>query len=270
MIDKILLGVLLTTSLIWADTDSDMDGVIDRLDKCADTPFLSEVDASGCLTNTLTLIDPDERGDDTLEVDIGYGISNDEDAIDRHKQNLITLQVGYYLNDWSYTIRTGYYRTGDDNDFSDTTLKIKRRFTLTDSLKLSLGGSAKLPTYEFAGNKTDYTLYTSIVYYPTTQFSLLAGWSHTFVKDTESINPIKDTDSIYLGVGYLYNKDIYTNITYTQVESKFAKKHTDKAIIATLFYTISPKYFTTITYSQEIGEDDIDNKISLRFGWRVW
>ncbi len=261
---------MVITSMIYAESDSDMDGVVDSLDRCANTPFLSEVDALGCIINKLILIDPKQRADDTLEIDIGYALSSDEEALDRHNEYLLTLQIGYYLNDYSYTISTSYHKAKEDNGFSDTIIKIKRRFTLTDSLKLSIGGSAKLPSYDFLGNKTDYTLYSSIVYYPTTYLSLLAGWSHTFVEDRETIAPLKNTDNIYFGLGYLYNKDIYINMTYTQIESKFIKNHADKAIIASIFYTISPKYFTTIIYSQEIGDDDIDNKISVKLGWRVW
>jgi len=267
MIDKIVLGLMLISSLSFANLDSDMDGVIDSIDKCPNTPFLNEVDASGCTTNLLKL--PEERDDDTLEVDISYGFSNDEDTIDRDKQHLTKLQMSYYLNDWSYSINTGYFTTASSSGFSDTALKIKKRFTLTDSLKLSLGVGVKLPSYDFVGNQTDYSLYSSISY-SISKISLFAGWSYTFIEDEESIAPLKNTNTLYIGTGYFWNKDIYTNIAYTSIESKFEKNHADQSIIASIFYTINEKWFTTITYAQEIGEDNIDNKISLRLGYRVW
>lgn len=230
-------------------------------------PLLNEVDALGCTTNLLKL--PDERDDDTFEIDINYGFSNDEDTINRDKQHLTKLQISYYLNDWSYSINTGYFTTFNSSRFGDTVLKIKKRFTLTDSLKLSLGLGAKIPSYDFVGNKTDYSIYSSISY-SISKVSLFAGWSYTFIEDKETIYPLKNTNTIYIGGGYFWNKDIYTNIAYSSIESKFEKNHADQSIIASIFYTINDKWFTTLTYAQEIGEDDADNKTTIRLGYRVW
>ena len=266
---KILLLSLTLLTLSSADStkDQDMDGVPDSIDQCTNTPFLDEVNAKGC--STTSLIFPQERDDGSLDVAFGYGYSNNEDDIERNTQHVARFLVSYFLNDWSYTLRTGYFDSEDDSGMQDTALKIKRKFRLNKSLKVSLGVGVRLPTYDFTGNKTDYTLYSSVVYYPKSALSLFAGLSHTFVNDEEIITPLQDTNVFYLGSGYFFTKDFYANISYSYIESKFITNHPAKILMGTLFYKIDDKWFTTLSYSHEI-DDQLHNSFSVKFGYSIW
>lgn len=269
MITKILLLILtlITLSHAQSSKDQDMDGVPDDRDQCLDTPFLNEVNEKGCSTNTLLF--PEERDNGSLDVSFGYGYSNNEELLDRDTQHTTKFQISYYLNDWSYTLRTGYFSTDDDEGMQDTTLKIKRKFKLTKSLKVGLGVGVKLPTYNFTGNNTDYTLYSSFVYYPKSALSVFAGASHTFINDDEVFSPLQDINTFYTGSGYFFTKDLYANIAYSYAQSKFTTNDPAHSIISTLLYRINNKWFTTLSYSHQI-EDELKNSASIKFGYSIW
>ncbi len=269
MMTKIFLLslTLFTLGNAQSTKDQDMDGVPDDRDQCIDTPFLDEVNDKGCSTSTLLF--PHERDDGSLDISLGYGFSNNEELLNRDTQHTTRLQVSYYLNDWIYSLRTGYFTIDDDNGIQDTTLKIKRKFKLSQSLKVGLGVGVKLPTYDFTGNKTDYTLYGSVVYYPMSDISLFSGVSHTFINDEEIITPLQDINTFYFGSGYFFTKRFYANIAYSYAESKFTSNHAAQSIISTLLYKINDKWFTTLSYSHEI-EDELHNSLNIKFGYSLW
>jgi hypothetical protein len=269
MMTKILLLTLTLFTFSYAQSiqDQDMDGVPDDRDQCLDTPFLNVVNDKGCSTNTLLF--PEERDNGSLDVSLGYGFSNNEELLDRATQHTTKVQISYYLDNWSYSLRTGYFSTDDDNGMQDTTLKIKRKFKLNKSLKVGLGVGVKLPTYDFTGNNTDFTIYGSIVYYPKSALSIFAGTSYTFINDDEVISPLQDINTFYAGSGYFFTKDFYANIAYSYAESKFTTNDPAHSIISTLLYKINDKWFTTLSYSHEL-EDDLKNSINIKFGYSIW
>lgn len=266
---KILLLSLILFNLSNAESakDQDMDGVPDTIDECTDTPFLNEVNAKGCSTNTL--IFPQERDNGSLDIAFGYGFNNNDEQVDRDTQYESNFYISYYLNNWSYTLRTSYFTMDDDIGMQDSLLKIKRKFRLTEYLKVSLGAGVELPTYDFTGNNTDYTLYGSIIYYPKSALSLFAGLSHTFIQDEEITIPLQDTNILYLGSGYFFTKDFYVNLAYSYTKNKFTVNHPAHSIGSTLFYQINEKWFTTLSYSHEI-EDELSNSAGIKFGYRIW
>ena len=263
------LGVLLHT-LSYAEPikDQDFDGVPNSIDQCPNTPFLNEVNAQGCTTKILTL--PNETEKDSLTLTLGYGFSTNEDLIGRETQETGKIQLGYYHNNWSYSLRTGYYTHNEDSGLLDTTFKIKKRIILTSSLKLGLGLGIKLPTYDFTGNQTDYTLYSSLNYYPTSSLSLFTGLSHTFVKDEKIITPLQDTNNFYIGAGYFFTDDFYANLSYGYSQSKFTTEHAAKSISSTLYYKINKKWFSTLSYSREIDDEDLHDTLSFKMGYKIW
>jgi len=268
---KILLLslILATQSHAQSNTkDQDMDGVPDNIDECMQTPFLDVVNAKGCSTNTLAL--PENKKTDGLDFSVGYGVSNNEDLVSRDTQYTTKVQLSYYHDNWSYSIRTGYFKTDFESGIQDTTLKIKRRFKLQESLKLGLGVGVKLPTYNFVGNNTDYTFYSSLTYYPAESVSIFAGLSHTFVNDDQIVTPLQDTTNFYAGIGYFFTRKFYANITYSNAQSKFTTEHDSKALMSTIYYKINDKWFTTLSYSHEIQDEDLHNSYGIKFGYSIW
>jgi hypothetical protein len=269
MIKMLVLGfTLITLSAAETLKDQDMDGVPDSVDLCKNTPFLDVVDQQGCSTRTLTF--PEDENNDGLDISFGYGISNNEDILTREIQHTEKIQLIYSRDQWSYSVRTGYFQTDSQNGIQDTTLKIKRKFRLNKSLKLGLGLGVKLPTYDFTGNQTDYTLYSSLIYYPVSSLSLFSGVSHTFINDDEESDPLQDINTFYAGSGYFFTQSFYANIAYSYVESKFTANLPSRSIMSTLFYKINKKWFTTLSYSHEIEDDTLNNSLNIKFGYSIW
>jgi len=255
---------------IQADTikDQDMDGVPDIIDKCPNTPFLNEVDKSGCANHILTL--PEENDNRSLTLSLGYGFSNNEDFIDRRTQYSSKFKLVYSLKEWSYSLRTEYLYLGNYQGLEDTTIKIKRKFRFSKSLKIGLGIGIKLPTFNFIGNHTDIILYHSLNYYPNTTLSYFMGYNYTFVNDDKIYTPLQNTNTLYLGSGYFFSKKFYANIAYSYSQSKFVSNTPAKSLTSTLFYRINKRWFTTLSYSHQIDDEDLHNSMNIKFGYSIF
>jgi len=270
MIKNIIVGLLLVGVVLPLEAmkDQDFDGVADEVDECPNTSFFEKVDARGCTIEILTL--PNETEKDSLQLLIGYGVIINEDLLGREEQRIETLKLNYYRNSWAYSLGSGYYHYNDTDGLIDTTLKVQKRFSLTPILKFSLGGGVKLPTYDFQGNKTDYTLYSSLIYYPIKSLSLFGQFKHTFVQDEEIGSKLHDSEYITGGLGYFITKKFYLNATYTEGHNKFVNQHDIKSISSLLYYKFNKKWFALFSYNREIDDEDAHHTYTTKIGYRVW
>ncbi|MEA2028197.1 MAG: hypothetical protein U9N49_04415 [Campylobacterota bacterium] len=248
--------------------DSDMDGVPDHLDRCANTPFFNQVDAHGCTSATLTLPQDSANG---LYLTLGYGVNHNEDLKeDEERQFSTALEVNYYHNNWNYALILGYFHSESDDDTEDVQLKIKRTFEVTNKLKVSLGGGVKLPTYGFEGNEADYQLQSSFVYYHTSAFSIFGGVGYEWINDEDDENEVQNIASLYLGSGYFFSDDLYANLSYSYKQSKFASQHDIHLLQSTIFYKLNENYFATLSYGHQILDHDLHNSLNINIGYSFW
>ena len=291
MIKKQALVLSLLISLIYADNtkDTDFDGVPDYLDQCSQTPFLNEVDKTGCTTTILTL--PFETSEESLDITLGYGYSTNEDLIDREEQRNTKLQMNYYNNNWSYSLQVGYYEHDLHEGSLDTVIRVKKRIKLNSEFVLSLGGGLRLPTYDFEGNKLDEVLYSSLHYYPSASLSFFTGYNYTYIGDDE-VAPIvaetpsgdKDEDGneeyvylglqnihkFYIGSGYFFTDKLYLNLLYSDESSKFVGEHRIRKVSTSIYYKIDEKWFATLNYSREVFDEDLHDNLIFRVGYHIW
>jgi len=267
---KEIIGLSLFLGLIplMAMKDQDFDGVADSVDECPKTPFLNEVNAKGCSVNVLTL--PSETESDSLVTTLSYGLNTNEDLLGREKQHSSKLQVNYYHDKWSYSLSTGYYRHAKSEGALDTEVKVKHYFKLTPKLKLRLGVGVKLPTYDFIGNKTDYTLYSSLNYYVTPAFSLFSQYNYSYIHDINEITPLRNSYASSFGAGYFFTKDFYSNLAYHKGQSKFTNEHNIESLSSSLYYKIDQKWFGTLFYDREIYDEDFHETINFKIGYKWW
>jgi len=265
----ILLGALLCSQMTYAQTDSDMDGVPDTIDQCPNTPFLAEVDQQGCLTKLLYF--PQERDTGNLDVLMGYNYTFNEEDINQDVQHSLTLKANYVYNDWIYSVRTGKFIEAESSEgMIDTTFTVTKRFRPYPNLKYLLGVSIRLPTYDFAGNKTDLSLRGSVVYYPESGLSLFAGAHFTLIGDQTIDDPIRDAGGGYAGIGYFFDKVLYLNASYNYRTSKYVSNHDIQTLSTTLFYEISPSWYTSLSYAYQVNDDDLHETFIWQIGYRVW
>ena len=270
MMIRNIVGLLLVGVVVPLEAmkDQDFDGVADEVDECPKTAFFEKVDARGCTVEILTL--PDETEKDSLQILTGYGVIVNEDLFGRDEQTIETLKMSYYRNNWGYSLGSGYYQYNTTKGLIDTTLKVQKRFSLTPILKFSLGGGVKLPTYDFQGNNTDYTFYSSLMYYPIKSLSLFMHYKHTFVEDEEITSKLQDSEYITGGLGYFITKKFYVNATYTEGHNKFVSQHDIKSISSTLYSKFNKKWFGLCSYNQEIEDEDAHHTYRVKIGYRIW
>ncbi len=248
--------------------DSDLDGVPDQLDQCPNTPFLNEVNRQGCTSKILTL--PQDSSDTNLIFALGYGYFTDEDLTTRARRYSTKAQVSYYHDNWSYTLKSSYFSHEQEEGLQDTILKIKKRFPLDTKTKLSLGAGVKLPTYDFQGNRTDYALYTSLTHYANTKYSYFTGASYSFIQDKAIDTAVQNSYNLYLGNGYFFSTNFYASLSYNFGQSKFKKQHHIHTLASTLYYKINKRFFTTLSYQREIGDEDLHDALSIKIGINLW
>jgi hypothetical protein len=290
MIKKLFLlgGLFLVSIEAQMIQDQDFDGVPDSIDKCQDTPFLHEVDKQGCTTMILTL--PFETESESLIMSLGYGYSTNEDLIDREIQHNTKLKVGYYLDNWGYTIQTGYYKHNIHKGMIDTLVRVQKRIKINSEFVMSIGTGLRLPSYDFEGNKLDAMLYTSLHYYPTSSLSIVAGYNYTYIGDDEVETVLSETaegdeddeeesdiyeglqnkHNFYIGVGYFITDKLYLNLLYSDESSKFVSEHNIRTVSSSLYYKINKKWFTTLYYKREVLDEDLHDNLNLTVGYHIW
>ena len=270
MIKPVYIALLLTGTVCAEEVlDKDFDGVPDAVDKCPHTPFLNQVNASGCTTTVLRL--PDETDHDSMTMTLSSGYENNDELPGATRQYRSKAQINYYHNDWSVSLRSSYYTRDDDADgLGDTTVKVRKRFRLGPELRLNLGAGLKLPTYDFPGNRTDYKLYSSLYYYPTKEISVFGGFNYTFIQDEEIMGELQNRSNLFGGVGYFFTDAFYANIGYAYEKSKYVSEHPEHSLSGTLFYQVTDTWFASVYYKQDILDEDLHEEFYFKVGYKFW
>jgi len=270
MIKNIAIVIFLFTIISFAsdEKDRDMDGVPDRLDKCPNTPFLHQVNAQGCTIQKLML--PSDIVTDSLVLSLKFGHITNEDLSGKETQRTNKIRITYYKDDWSYILRTGYIGYGDSRGMLDTTFKIRKRFKPTKNLRFKISASIQLPTRDFLGNNTDIAFSSSLNYYFSHKVFAFAGVQYTFVRDKQIFTPLQNKGSYYLGAAYFLTKKLYTDISFSYTESKFTTKYAIKSLRGAISYDITNQWFTTLSYQEDLLDEDTHNILNFTIGYRFW
>lgn len=248
--------------------DKDLDGVPDSIDQCPKTPLLHEVNAEGCTTKILKL--PEENDTTDLIFSLGYGYNTNEDLSIHTTQNISKLQLSFYHQRWTYTLKTSYYSHDKDKGMQDTILKIKKRFTINPALNINLGAGIKLPGYDYQGNKIDYIFYSSLYYYSSFNLSYFTGINYSFIRDDMPLTPLQNSYDLYLGSGYFFTQRLHGSLSYTYSRSKFKYEETFHTLSTSFYYKINKQFFTTLNYQRRIGDEDLHDGLTLKLGYMIW
>ncbi len=253
---KLLIIVLFSVTLLAQYGDQDLDGVPDSLDRCPNTPFSDIVDRYGC--SIQKLIKPRR-----YEYYVEFLYAKDSDAIHFQERDLLT-SITLYQGNFDLSISAFHFDNNFKKGFSDTSIKAEYRFSPDPMWDLYVGVGVELPTYNFTGNRTDYTFSINNEYF-LLGYKFYGGGYYTFVQDRYYDRDLKDSYGAYFGfqryfrhysfdLAYLYNHGKFGSIThmaYTKVE-RYLSHH----------------YYLFFTYSRGLNAQAIDQIYSFGFGRR--
>ena len=264
-----MLWTLFVSTTLFAYVDSDMDGVLDKNDKCPNTPLSDLVDRHGCSVKKLYR---------EYHFDVVYGFNYADTAPLVSKQLNIpsfSLRADLYYKNYYLQSYTSYYVNSDENGdvqhgFYDTYVGGGYQKTFFDSLFVSGGAGVLLPTYEdnVITNNTDYQLQASISYMRK-GIVYFGSYAYTLINDVDptNISTFQNTNAYNLGVGHYFTEKVYASVSYGLVNSVYS----DIADITTASlytsYTINKHKYFIFRYAYGLSKSANDNSVSLLMGY---
>ncbi len=241
--------------VIFAYLDSDMDGVEDRDDLCADTPLTDLVDLSGCTIEHL--LSPHH-----FSLMAGMSYADDNDAI----YNFSSFEFDYYYENFSLQLAASYYRLEanglNQNGENDTYLNLFYRINLLKDLSLTLGTGIILPTYNSIDNRTDYS---SSIYgrYQIDNWSFSTGVGYTFIGDQNASNRV----FFNLNTGYSWSKRHYSSIGYYFSETIYEGIGDFESLLLYHYYSIDDHWFITLNATEGLSSASLENSVGVKVGY---
>ncbi len=268
---KIILLLFLTSLNLLAFTDSDMDGVSNKNDKCPNTPFSDLVDKYGC--STKSLVSPHK-----ISIVLGVSLSqyNDTDTLTQN------IQLNYYYKNFSAHASSSYYNTEStaysEDGSNDSFVGVSYRISPIEKMHLRLEVGAIVPTYDSGldNNNLDYTSSLSINYKPK-DINMFARYSVTMINDDDTVLVYEDgssidvnyqnTSSYNIGAGIYPSAKSYLSLSYNTSTSIYVGADDIVTLSSSFFYNINKKIFTSFTYAYGVSDNASDNYGSLKVGY---
>ena len=246
---------------LLAYVDTDMDGVPDESDNCANTPLTELVDLSGCTIKKL-------KSDHHFDILLGQSYADDGDSTLYSS----SLKLNYYYKKFSMQLASSYYDSSIDSTNStgqnDTYLNISYLFNPIKNFYLTLGGGLVFPTYNNEDNKLDYT---ASIYgrYKLDKWSFMLGMDYNTIGDIDTTNNLdyKNSFSYNTGLGYSWNSTFYSSINYYHSESIFTNVDDLETLSVNTYYTIDEHWFSSLNYGYGFLETGKRESIGVSLGY---
>ncbi len=265
MMKKIFFLILAATTLAFAYSDSDLDGVEDRYDKCPNTVLTDLVDKNGCTIKSL--VSPHR-----FSVSIGYSKAETKDT----NETTLTQSVGIYYGykDFSLAISTSSYdyenSTVTDSGMNDTTVGAYYRFYPSNTLSVQIGGGFILPTYDASHNKTDYFASGNLGY-QLGVFNVFGGGTYTKINDDDidGVVEYQNTLKTQYGLGATLFDKAY--LSYYLSTSDSVYKGDPKIKTSTIFLSgyFNQHLSLSGSYTKQISgfTNDYETDVSLNYSF---
>jgi hypothetical protein len=280
MLRTVVFILVLTCVELFARSDSDMDGVEDRIDECPNTPLSELVDKDGCTTASLYR----EKSFDFI-----YGVSLAQDGYDATADEKLdtfsqSFQFDYYYGDYSFQASTSVYdsqgETYTQSGSNDSFLGVYYKLPSSSSLIVRLGAGLILPTYSSTlyENNTDFAASMNLSYM-LDEINLFGAYCYTLINDkniqvrnkintlsTAQIN-FQNTNSLSAGLGFYPIEKLYLSAAYNSSESIYQDIDVMNTASLGAFYNLNENWFTTAGYAYGLSESASQSYISLRLGY---
>ena len=262
------LLLFLTSVALHAFVDSDLDGVEDGADRCANTPLSDLVDTSGCTVKSL-------KNEHHYDIVFGVGYSQlDAQTLEKTDTLTTSLQIDYYYQAVSVQFSTSRYQSDGDtyssSGMNDTTLAAYYRFQPTQELSVRPGGGVIFPTYESGYGNEAADLFGSLdLGYKLEDTTLFGGLIYTVVNDDDVSGSAtyQNTVAAYFGAGYYPSPESYASVSYYRSDSIYTDIEPIKNISLYGYYSFDAHWFGTAGYALGLSDSASDNSLTLRLGY---
>jgi len=255
-VPKFLVLLFTVPLVLFAYVDSDMDGVEDKDDHCPNTLITDLVDLKGC--RVTSLLSPHHftflvGSSSVKDNDIRYGVSS--------------LEFDYAYKEFSLQIAGSYYDIKGETllsseGFNDTHLNFFYRFHPFSNFSLSICTGLLFPTYDSQSNQIDY-IGSLVGKYQYNTWSLSTGLGYKIVSDINR----SDTYFYSFSIGKDWGKNLYSSISYSVSESSYTDVGMFKRLSLYNYYSINKNWFGTLSFSEGLNEQSLDNKIGVKLGY---
>ena len=250
---KIVLIIFFLTYAINANfIDSDLDGVEDSKDLCPNSDIFDIVDKNGCTVKKLSVKEDNEL---SYSLSLSYFYSKDEVT-----QKSYSLNFSIAYKDFSAFIESSQYRNDTDSGIDDTTVALF--YTYKNTLNYTIGIGAYLPTGGDSDNKTDFFAKIKLSY-ENNNFDTYISYQKTFNRDLNTLN----SNSYSLGLGYYFNYDFYSSISFTQSDSIYYKNEKSKYLSIFMNYYLNKHVYISANYSKGLNSNSTKSSYYFTFGY---
>ncbi|CAA6803007.1 MAG: Unknown protein [uncultured Sulfurovum sp.] len=258
---RLILFSLLLTSILFAYTDNDIDGVEDKLDLCPNTSFDLLVDKNGCPENESTL-QQISVGEFTFQ--IGHEINFDNLS---NKNNRYNFFMDYTYKQWNVSISNSQQENEDNrNNTGDVYLSLGYLFKINAlQNKIIIGSKIANSNNELSTAENDYFTTVHLTHTLNQKQSIFTHLNYTLTGNSP-IESYKNTLGYTLGSDYAVNKKYYTALSYDYVQSIYHESEAYKAISFFNQYLISDDFYLNLNYSRSLDENSFKHSIALNLG----
>ncbi|MFA6189319.1 MAG: transporter [Sulfuricurvum sp.] len=263
------LVFLLIVPALFANVDTDMDGVDDIVDQCPGTLITDLVDIKGC--GIESLVSP-HHYDIIVGASYSQMNSNSNAKTDTYTKS---LSADYYYKNYSAQISTSHSTSKsaslNDNGLGDTTLAAGYIFNIQPNLSGRVGAGIVLPTYKSTlnNNNTDYIASLNLTY-TMDKINLFAGYNFTMTNDDDIPNTVvyQNAHGMSAGVGYSVNEKLYVNGSYSRADSTSKNTEDTESISMMGSYSLDQHWFTSASYAYGLSDSTSDHYLSANLGYR--
>lgn len=255
-----LLFVLLSSTLLTAYQDYDIDGVEDYLDKCPNTPFDKLVDERGC--------SKDSSFYGKLILMLGYDSSFDKSSTRVDSKN---MYVNYRYNSFDLSFSNSTYSIYENRDnilnaTADSYISCGYFFKLNSlESKASIGSKVATGDERVSTGENDFFLsYNATIHFNHKQ-NIFLYLDYTIVGDSNEVD-YKNTFTYSFGSGYTLSNSWYSSIYYEQGSSIHSNTQTYKSISLFNRYSFTEKFFSTLNYAYNLDDVYYSHALSLNLG----
>ncbi|WP_457746847.1 transporter [Sulfurimonas sp.] len=267
-----IMTILLSTTLM-AYSDSDLDGVDDKVDKCPGTSLSELVDITGCPKQSL--ISPHH-----YDIVLGLNYSDaDYTGLQRASTLSTSFQVDYFYKNFSLQASTSFYNTTANGGYSDSGMYdsyVGAAYQVKpfDALSIRIGAGAILPTYDTTSNNnnTDYSGSVNVTYALSKNFNIFAGYIYTIINDDDyndgtTTYIYQDTNAYTTGLGFYVSPKLYIGGAYNSSESIYEGYEDIQTASLYLYHSVNKHVFTTFSYVKGLSDTATNNYFSVRLGY---